>query len=130
MAMRGKLRDARWLCALVTVLVIVADRCSKLWIVKHVRLGGAITVIPRVFRITHVLNTGAAFSMGEGSASPVAVRNFLIVFSTVAVLVVLVLLWRWGVARPWAGALRLPEPVQRSTRCPRRSSGSRRWRAG
>jgi signal peptidase II len=96
MAVRGKLRDARWLCALIAIAVIAADRWTKLWVIKHIHLGGAIVVIPHVFRITHVLNFGAAFSMGEGSTSPVAVRNFLIAFSSVAAVVVLVLLWRWG----------------------------------
>jgi signal peptidase II len=43
-----------------------------------------------------VLNTGAAFSLFEGSHSPALVRNLLIAFSVVAVLVVLGLLWKFG----------------------------------
>ena len=58
--------------------------------------GHAIVVIPGVFRLTHVLNTGAAFSMFETSPSPALVRNLLIGFSVAAVIVVLVLLWRMG----------------------------------
>jgi signal peptidase II len=49
-----------------------------------------------VFRITHVLNSGAAFSMFEGAAHPEMVRNTLIGFSVLAVLVVLVMIWRIG----------------------------------
>jgi signal peptidase II len=46
--------------------------------------------------LSHVLNTGAAWSLFEGSKSPELVRNLLVGFSVVAVLVVLVLLWRMG----------------------------------
>ena len=93
---RARQRDARPLLLLVSFLVIVLDRVSKLWINGHLETGQAITVLPGVFRITHVLNFGAAFSMFSESASPVAVRSALIAFSVVAGLVVLVLLWRMG----------------------------------
>jgi len=96
MALRGSLRDARWLCLLIAVAVIVADRWSKLWVVAHIRTGSAIVVIPKVFRITHVLNYGAAFSMFADSTSPATVRNLLVAFSAVAAVVVLALIWKWG----------------------------------
>jgi signal peptidase II len=89
-------KDKRWLMLLIAALVIVLDRVSKLWIEAHVKLGHAIVVIPRVFRITHVLNTGAAFSMFEGASSPLLVRNMLVGFSVLAVLVVVALLWKMG----------------------------------
>jgi signal peptidase II len=89
-------RDMRWACFLIAILVIVADRLSKLWVVAHLKPGAAIVVIPKVFRITHVLNTGAAFSMFAESTSPETVRNFLVVFSAVAAIAVLVLLLKWG----------------------------------
>jgi signal peptidase II len=87
-------RDARWLMLLLAVLVIAADRLTKLWVVAHIQTGHAITVIPNFFRITHVLNTGAAFSMFEGAKSPETVRNVLIAFSIVAIIAVLVALWK------------------------------------
>ncbi len=80
----------------IAALVVVADRISKLWVATHVELGHAIVVIPRVFRITHVLNTGAAFSMFGESGSPNAVRYALIAFSLLAVAAVAVALWRIG----------------------------------
>lgn len=89
-------RDMRWLLFLIAALVVLSDRLTKLWIVAHIRSGHAITIIPRVFRLTHVLNTGAAFSMFESSASPHLVRNLLIGFSVVAVVVVVVLIFRMG----------------------------------
>jgi signal peptidase II len=86
----------RWLMVVVAAFIIVLDRVTKLWIIRHILPGHGIVVIPTVFRLTHVLNTGAAFSMFESSASPLLVRNLLIAFSITAVVVVLVLLWRMG----------------------------------
>jgi len=80
----------------IAALVVVLDRLSKLWVEAHIKLGGAIKVIPNVFRLTHVLNTGAAFSMFEGATSPNLVRNMLVGFSVLAVLVVMGLLWKMG----------------------------------
>ena len=89
-------KDYRLSLLFIAVLVIVADRLSKMWIVKHVDRGTFITVIPKVFRISHVHNTGAAFSMFAESLSPLVVRNVLIGFSLIAVLVVLGMIWRVG----------------------------------
>ena len=94
MAERG--RDMRWLMVVIAVAIIVLDRVTKLWIVSHIQSGHAIVVIPNVFRLTHVLNSGAAFSMFETSPSPTLVRNLLVGFSIVAVVVVVALLWRMG----------------------------------
>ena len=89
-------RDARPLLFIVAAVVIFLDRISKLWVEIHLQLGHAIVVIPKVFRITHVLNTGAAFSMFEGAKSAQTVRYFLIGFSILAVIAVLIALWRLG----------------------------------
>lgn len=96
MATISSRRDMRWVGLAIAALVIFLDRVTKLWIVAHIPSGQAIVVIPKVFRLTHVLNTGAAFSMFEGSGSPNLVRNLLIGFSVVAVVVVLFLLWKMG----------------------------------
>jgi len=93
---RGLLRDARLLCFIIAAIVIALDRLTKLWIVRHIRIGHARAIIPHVFRLTHVLNTGAAFSLFESSTSPALVRNLLIAFSIVAVLVVIALIWKFG----------------------------------
>ncbi len=78
----------------ISLSIIVLDRVTKLLVSTHLSLGEAYTVIPRVFRITHVLNTGAAFSAFSDTASPEMVRYGLIAFSVAAVLVVGVMLWR------------------------------------
>ncbi len=89
-------RDMRWLMVLIAAMIVLLDRITKIWIVSHIKSGHAIVIIPKVFRLTHVLNTGAAFSMFEGSASQTLVRNLLIGFSIVAVVVVLALIWKMG----------------------------------
>jgi signal peptidase II len=93
---RPRTRDYRIPLLLLSALIVVADRLSKIWIVHHVKSGSGITVIPGVFRLTHVLNSGAAFSMFADSLSPELVRKSLIGFSVVAVLIVLAMLWRAG----------------------------------
>ena len=88
--------DTLPLALLIAVLVIVTDRLSKLWVIAHIQIGHAIVVIPRVFRLTHVLNTGAAFSMFEGARSPATVRYILIAVGVLEIFVVLGFLWRTG----------------------------------
>jgi signal peptidase II len=84
-----------WLL-LISIVVIALDRWSKLWVGRHIEIGQAIPVIPNVFRITHVLNDGAAFSLFADSASPEHVRWVLIGFSTLAALAVLIALVKLG----------------------------------
>ena len=95
--------DARWGLLGVTIAVIVLDRVTKLAIERHLTLGGARTVIPGVFRITHVLNTGAAFSAFAETASPLTVRYSLIGFSLLAILIVGSMLWKSGRAFTLSG---------------------------
>jgi signal peptidase II len=80
----------------ISALVLVADRLSKIWVDRHVEMGGAIPIIPRVLRITHWTNDGAAFSLFADSASPHTVRWVLISFSLLAALVVLGAMIRLG----------------------------------
>ena len=89
-------RDARPWLLLVSLLVFVLDRLTKRLVVAKVALGDAISVVPGVFRITHVRNTGAAFSMFAETASPGVVRWGLIAFSLFAGAIVAGMLWRSG----------------------------------
>jgi signal peptidase II len=84
-----------WL-TVVSAAVYASDRLSKVWVERHIPIGGAIPVVPRIFRITHWTNDGAAFSMFADSASPHTVRWALIGFTLLAALVVLGLLIRLG----------------------------------
>lgn len=92
----SRVRDWRpWLLG-VSALIIFLDRITKLWVSRHVAEGDAITVIPRVFRITHVENPGAAFSLFTDSPHPELTRWVLIGFSLLAAIVVLIVLARIG----------------------------------
>ena len=88
-------RRLHWLL-LISAVIIFLDRLTKTWGTLHIPIGGAIPVIPRVLRITHWTNEGAAFSLFANSASPQAVRWVLICFSLLAALMVLFLLVRLG----------------------------------
>jgi signal peptidase II len=91
-----RVRDFRPYLLAIAAVVIVLDRVSKNWINAHLANGHYINVIDGVFRLSHVYNTGAAFSLFAESLSPTLVRNGLIGFSAVAVLVVLGMVWRTG----------------------------------
>ncbi|HET6169272.1 MAG TPA: signal peptidase II [Terracidiphilus sp.] len=88
--------DRRGILFLVSVLIIVLDRITKIVVARAIPLGDARVVIPKVFRITHVLNTGAAFSLFGDSGSPERVRWLLVGFSLVAAVIVAVVLVRMG----------------------------------
>jgi signal peptidase II len=88
-------RRLPWLLGL-SALVLLADRLTKTWVTLHIRMGGAIPVIPHVLRITHWTNEGAAFSLFADSASPNTVRWALISFSSLTALAFLVALVRLG----------------------------------
>ena len=88
-------RRLPWLL-LISALVVLADRLTKVWIEAHVRMGGAIPLIPRVLRITHWTNEGAAFSLFAETASPHLVRWALVGFASLAAIVVLIVLVRMG----------------------------------
>ena len=92
----SRIRDWRgWLLGLAA-LIVVADRYSKHWVSQHIAEGNVIVVIPHVFAISHVQNPGAAFSMFSYSPHPDRIRWMLTIFSLVAAIVVLVILFRIG----------------------------------
>jgi signal peptidase II len=89
-------KDRRGLVLGISALVVILDRITKRIVAQQLPNGQAHTVIPGVFRISDVHNTGAAFSMFAENASPAAVRNVLIAFSAIAVVVLSAMLWRVG----------------------------------
>jgi len=78
---------------LIALLVITLDRVTKLIVARHIELQDSISVIPGFFRITHVENRGAAFGLFADSPSEWKVA-MLVLFSLVALVVVVTLLWR------------------------------------
>jgi signal peptidase II len=94
--MASKPRDWRVPLFALSAMLILLDRLTKNWVTQHIEIGNAIPVIPRVFRITHVLNSGAAFSLFADSLSPERVRGMLIAFSLLAAVAVFVVLLKIG----------------------------------
>ena len=89
-------RDPRFKLLLISVAVFIADRLSKLWILKHIISGQEITIIPHFFHLSHVYNNGAAFSLFSDTPSPDKVRWMLIGFSLVAIAIVLFVFMKAG----------------------------------
>jgi signal peptidase II len=88
--------DRRGILFLVAALIVILDRITKVAVARSIPLGGAHVVIPKIFRITHVLNTGAAFSLFGDSGSPERVRWLLVGFSLLAAVIVAIVLVRLG----------------------------------
>lgn len=91
----GRVDRRLWLLAL-TGLIVLCDRLSKAWIVRHIPEGDAIPVIDHVFRLTHVRNPGAAFSLFVDTNRPEVMHWILTGFSLLAAVVVLIILLRIG----------------------------------
>ena len=78
---------------LIAFAVLLLDRYTKWVVAQHISLHDSITVIKRVFYITHVENRGAAFGIFNDSPSPWKI-GLLVLFSVVALVIVSALLWR------------------------------------
>ncbi|HEY3972255.1 MAG TPA: signal peptidase II [Candidatus Sulfotelmatobacter sp.] len=77
----------------IALLVVGLDRWSKRLVAAHIAMYSHIQIIPGFFRLTHTENTGAAFSLFAESPSHWKIA-MLIAFSTVAMVIVSVLLWK------------------------------------
>ena len=94
---------------LFVVAVTVLDQLSKLWVVENIPLYERIDVIPGLFHLTYVQNTGAAFSAFQGMQ-----WLFVLIFLVFALGIVweftrnklgLVTFERWCVVAVFAGGL-------------------------
>ncbi|ABF40861.1 signal peptidase II [Candidatus Koribacter versatilis Ellin345] len=82
--------------------IFLLDRWTKFIVAQKISLFDSISVIPGFFKITHLRNTGAAFSLFADA--PAAWRMAtLVIFSIVALVIVLVLLVRNSRAFTWNG---------------------------
>lgn len=73
--------------------VLLLDQTTKWLVVSRMALGEVHTIIPEFFRLTYTRNRGAAFGLFADSQSP-WMSVFLILFSVVALVLVLMFLWR------------------------------------
>ena len=91
-----KPRNQRALMLAISAAVVLLDRVTKHLVTRLLSTSQVHVVIPGVFHISHVHNTGAAFSMFAENASPATVRNILIAFSIIAAILIFAMLWRVG----------------------------------
>jgi signal peptidase II len=78
---------------LIALAVLLLDRITKWAIAQTIPLEDVINIIPGFFRLTHLENTGAAFSLFADSTSPFRTA-LLIAFSVAALAVISFLLWK------------------------------------
>ena len=55
----------------ISIAIIILDTITKFFVSANISLHDAITVIPNLFSIVHVRNTGAAFGIGANAESQV-----------------------------------------------------------
>lgn len=60
-------------------IVVALDRLSKWWVVQNLDLGESLPLIPGIFHLTYVRNTGAAFSMFPNATPILAAFSALVV---------------------------------------------------
>lgn len=76
---------------MISLLVVVADQWTKIWILENFTYGEVLEVWPDVFNLTLVMNPGAAFGLFAGL--PTMTRRIVLSVVTIAaVCLVLVLL--------------------------------------
>lgn len=74
---------------IIIIAAVVVDQVTKLFAVHLLGEGGSVDVIPGVFRFTYVENEGAAFGMLSDN------RWVFMVISTVAIVAMLIYLWKF-----------------------------------
>jgi len=73
---------------LIAVAVILLDQATKAVIIRTLRLGQGIAVVPGFFDIVYVLNPGAAFGFLAGLSD--GIRNPLFILISVAAVILIV----------------------------------------
>jgi signal peptidase II len=78
---------------LIAAVVLLLDRLAKWAVASNIALHDSVTVIPGLFHLTHVENTGAAFGLFAESSAQWKV-GVLVSFSVIALVIVSALLWK------------------------------------
>ena len=83
----------RWVHGFIALAVFALDQATKSVVEARIGLHEVHSIIPGVFRLTHVKNRGAAFGIFADSPSQLKI-GVLIVMSVLALGIVMALLWR------------------------------------
>lgn len=76
----------------IGLLVVVLDQATKLWVLRAFRLHESLELIPGLFSLTYITNTGAAFGMLAGA--PALFRQGFFITVALAALAAIALLNR------------------------------------
>lgn len=77
-----------FLLVIIGVLLVVADQLVKLWAVSALEPIGSITLIPNIFSLTYVENTGAAWGMMSGAKWYLILMPIVIIVGVLAFLII------------------------------------------
>ena len=83
------------LLLLVAGAIVALDQITKALVVASIPLGGYVEAIPGLFHLTHIHNTGAAFSMLEGG------RTFFLILTAVFLIGVVYCVVKKVISRPY-----------------------------
>ena len=72
----------------ISSLIVIVDRLTKYLVLKNYSEGESVRVIPGVFHLTLVLNSGAAFGLFKGSGLIFTISSVLII------VLICVYIWR------------------------------------
>lgn len=64
---------------IITIVILIIDICSKIIVTKYLGLGKSVKIINNILYLTHVRNTGAAWSMFDGNKYFVLIVSALII---------------------------------------------------
>lgn len=78
---------------LIAIAIVVLDRLAKAAVASSISLHDSVTVIPGLFSLTHVENTGAAFGLFADSNAHWKI-GALVMFSVIALIIVSAILWK------------------------------------
>src|SRR5580658_8599879 len=93
--------DRRPLLLVLTALVVFLDRLTKAWVVHHIPEDTTIPIWDHIFRLSHVRNPGAAFSLFTESAHPGLTHKLLAWFSILAGVIALALILGGTIGNLW-----------------------------
>jgi len=74
----------------ISSLVVIVDRLTKYILLKNLSEGESVRVIPGIFHITLVFNSGAAFGIFKGRSV------FFIILTALVIVLICLYIWRGG----------------------------------
>lgn len=64
---------------IITIIILIVDICSKMIVTKYIGFGESIKVIDKFIYLTHVRNTGVAWSMFDNNKYFVLIVSVIII---------------------------------------------------